>query len=273
MNGKVLAKRALGALYSLRSPSSQRRIVLLYHSLGDGPLALNDDTFRKQMEWLASVAEIVPLGALLAARSRSPLQVAITFDDGYASVHAAALPLLRDAGGMAAVFLNTAWIGVRERKRSVSAQGHYPNDSFLLWREVEGLAAAGWEVGSHGVDHLDLTRQPDAIVRAQLNESRARIRDVLDVCSPVFAYTWGHNTRHLRRLVAECRYTYALGGVHGAVSETSNPMALPRIDIARTYSMDDFKAIVRGDWDYLAWLQQARSFAMAVNRRKRHAKD
>lgn len=273
MNGKVLAKRALGALYSLRSPSSQRRIVLLYHALGDGPLALNEDAFRKQMEWLASAAEILPLGALLAARGRSPLQVAITFDDGYASVHAAALPLLRDVGAVATVFLNTGWVGVRERKRSDSAQGHYPNDAFLLWHEVEDLAAAGWEVGSHGVDHLDLTQWPDAIVRAQLNDSRARIRDVLDVCSPVFSYTWGRNTPHLRRLVAECGYTHALGGVHGAVSEASDPMALPRIDIARPYSMDDFKAIVRGDWDYLAWLQQARSFARTVNRPKRHARD
>jgi peptidoglycan/xylan/chitin deacetylase (PgdA/CDA1 family) len=210
------------------------------------------------LEWLASAAEIVSLSALLAGKGTAPLQAAITFDDGYASLHGAALPILRGAGGPSA-FLNTGSIGVIDRKVSDPALGHYPDETFLLWHEVEDLAAAGWEIGSHGVDHLDLTIQPDSIVRTQLNASRARIGEVLSSCSPIFSYTWGRHTSHLRRLVAECGYRGAVAGVHGAVNKSSDPMAIPRIDIARGYTLDDFKAIVRGDWDYLGWLQQARA--------------
>jgi peptidoglycan/xylan/chitin deacetylase (PgdA/CDA1 family) len=255
---KIRLKRTLGRLYARYPQPRQRRIVLLYHALGSSPFALEETAFRAQMEWLASVADIVPLSRLLVDSSLTSLQAAITFDDGYASLHTGALPVLR--GACVSAFLNTGWIGTHARKASDPTLGHYPNESFLLWREVEDLAAAGWDIGSHGVDHLDLTQQPDGVVRAQLHESRARIEEVLSACSPVFSYTWGRHTPHLRRMVAEAGYTYAVAGVHGAVTAHSDPMAIPRIDIANTYTLDDFKAIVRGDWDYLAWLQRARAF-------------
>lgn len=259
MNPRLIGKRVLGTLYRLRPRPAQRRIVLLYHSIGGSPFALAEPAFRKQMEWLASAAEIVPLAAILADRGSAPLQVAITFDDGYASLHAAAFPILRDVGATATVFLNTGWIGTQTRKASDPAQGHYPQEKFLLWREVADLAGAGWGVGSHGADHLDLMVQEDSVVRMQLKDSRVRIEGVLSACSPVFSYTWGRHTPHLRRLVAESGYTHAVAGVHGPLTDTTDPMAIPRIDIANAYTQQDFQVIIRGDWDYLGWIQQART--------------
>lgn len=259
-DAKLVAKRALGALYSLFPRPLRRRIVLLYHSIGEGPLALPETVFRAQMAWLTSAAAVVPLGHLISHDGAAPaLQAAITFDDGYASLYSKALPVLREFGATATVFLNTGWIADRERKTSDSAAGHYPQEQFLTWSEVEYLTDAGWEIGSHGVDHLDLTVEPDDTVRVQLVASRAAIFDRIGRCSPVFSYTWGRHTPHLRRLVAEAGYTHAVAGVHGAFTDEADHFAKPRIDIARSYTLDDFKAIVRGDWDYLGWIQRARS--------------
>jgi hypothetical protein len=33
---------------------------------------------------------------------------------------------------------------------------------------------------------------------------------------------------------------------------------IPRADIRRDYTLEDFKAVVRGDWDYLGHIQRIR---------------
>jgi peptidoglycan/xylan/chitin deacetylase (PgdA/CDA1 family) len=252
-------KRALGAVAGWRPRPQQRRVILLYHSVGDSPLAVGLAGFRQQMQWLSANAAVMPLRQLLSNASAVPLQAAITFDDGYSSLHSAALPILNDAGAVASAFLNTGWIETDRRRSSDAAQGHYPQEQFLLWREVEALAASGWDIGSHGIDHLDLTRQPDDVVNRELHLSRRQIEQAGLVCSPIFSYTWGRHNAHLRALVKAAGYTHALAGIHEPVAESGDPFAIPRINIDRHCTLDDFKAIVRGDWDYLGWLQHAKA--------------
>ncbi|HVZ51718.1 MAG TPA: polysaccharide deacetylase family protein [Pseudolabrys sp.] len=233
--------------------------MLLYHAIGGSALAVTCEGFRAQMEWLASCADILPLDVMLRREGAAPLQVAITFDDGYVSLHSEALPVLRGVGARAAAFLNTGWIAETVRKASSAAQGHYPDERFLLWREVGDLAAAGWTIGSHGVGHLDLTVQDDERVRHELSASRQAIAARLGACSPVFSYTWGRHNAHLRQLVAQDGYSHAVAGIHAPYSDMSDPLAIPRINIDRGYTLDDFKAIVAGDWDYLGWWQRLRA--------------
>lgn len=257
-DAKIAAKRSLALLFSLLRTPHERDVVLLYHSIGTGPLALPQRVFADQMDWLHATATVVPLMDLLTTDGRSRRRVAITFDDGYRSLHRFAMPVLAGSPVMPAAFLTTGWIRAAERRASALEHGHYPGEQFLLWREVEELAAAGWRIGPHGVEHLDLTVQPDDRVNIELRASRSAIEKALGECLTVFAYTWGRHTARLRRHVAEAGYSHALAGAHGPVSERSDPFAIPRIDVARNYSLDDFKAILCGDWDYLGWYQRAR---------------
>jgi len=257
-DAKIAAKRSLALLFSLLTAPHARDVVLLYHSIGDGPLALPQRAFADQMDWLHATGTVVPLMDLLATDARQRSRVAITFDDGYRSLHRFAMPVLAGSPAMPAAFLTTGWIGVVDRRASAREHGHYPGEQFLLWREVEELAAAGWAIGPHGVEHLDLIVQPDDCIDVELKRSRSAIETTLGVCLPVFAYPWGHHSARLRRRVAEAGYSHALAGAHGPVTARSDRFAIPRIDVARKYSLDDFKAIVRGDWDYLGWYQRAR---------------
>lgn len=258
---RLTLKRKLGAAWRLYPRAARRRVILLYHSIGDSPLAVSLATFRAQIEWLSAHGEIVPLQKLLAGTSAAPLQVAITFDDGYASLYSAALPLLKEHGAVASVFLNTGWIGADTRRFSDPALGHYPREQFLVWHEVAALASASWEIGSHGVDHLNLIAESDAVVARELEMSRRHIENAVARCSPVFSYTWGRHSAHLRRLVAAAGYNHAVAGVHRPLGARDNAFALPRLNIERDYTPDDFKAIVRGDWDYLGWVQGGRAAA------------
>jgi peptidoglycan/xylan/chitin deacetylase (PgdA/CDA1 family) len=245
-------------VYRLRPVSHPRRIVLLYHAVGDSPLAVREAAFSEQITWLAAAAEILPLQELLKGASKASLQAAITFDDGYQSLYNTAYPILKDAGATATLFLNTGWIGQHTPVAADAALGHYPDEFFLTWPEVEHLAQEGWEIGSHGVDHLDLTVQADGIVRGQLTESRHHIEERIARCSPVFAYVSGRHTKHLHALVAGAGYSEAVAGIHGTLTAHTDPFAIPRINITRSYGLNDFKAIVHGDWDYLRWIQKIR---------------
>ena len=174
MTDRLVWKRRIGAALSWLPQVSSRRIVLLYHTVGSGSEAINAEQFQSQMQWLAGVARVVPIDAVLAGEPDPDLAVAITFDDGYSSVHNDVLPILAPLGLPATVYLNTGWIGEREALPSQPELGHYAGETFLRWVDVEALVRAGWTMGSHGVDHLDLTREPGDGRRHQLVRSREK---------------------------------------------------------------------------------------------------
>lgn len=260
MIDRIAWKRRIGATLRWIPQAPSRRIVLLYHAVGSGPMATTTDQFRQQMQWLAGVARVVPVDALLGAESVPGLQVAITFDDGYSSVRDGALPILAAMELPAALYLNTGCIGEKEAHPSRTELGHYPGETFMRWTDVEALAQAGWTVGSHGVDHLDLTQEPADACKRQLVQSRDEINRRLHLDCVHFAYPWGRNTAQLRALAAQCGYRYAAGGRHGPLRTGFDPMAFPRINVAQDYSLEDFKAVVRGGWDYLGWVQRAKGW-------------
>jgi len=238
--------------------SRPRRIILLYHAVGEGPWAIPRKEFAQQMEWLAREARPISLVRALEGESEKKLEIAISFDDGYASVFEHALPVIKTNGLSAAVFVNTAWIGEEERTASDQTLGHYPGEAFLLWRELDALLDRGWVLGSHGEHHLQHWRESDSIVWRELVASKKRLETLTPGDCVHFAYTWGRSTARLRQLVAKAGYRWGLAAVHGPVCRRSDPFAVPRINIDRGYSLDDFKAIVRGDWDYLRFIQNWR---------------
>jgi peptidoglycan/xylan/chitin deacetylase (PgdA/CDA1 family) len=211
------------------------------------------------MKWLSKAARLMSLEQLLGGDLEDPLQVAITFDDGYASVHDVALPILKDVGTVATVFPNTGIIAEGGRNSSDAALGYYPNESFLSWRDVEGLATERWSVGSHGVGHLDLAAACEETASRELTASKKMIENVISVPCMLFAYTWGKHTPCLRRLVAEAGYRYAFSGRHEPLQADGDPFTVPRINISNDYTMSDFKAVISGDWDYLGWIQRMKA--------------
>jgi peptidoglycan/xylan/chitin deacetylase (PgdA/CDA1 family) len=255
--GRIQLKRILGRIHGTRTKKQVRKVVLLYHSIGDSPWAVSKDSFSSQVEWLCRCAKMTSLDDLLGHDADDGLKVAITFDDGYASLHDVALPILRDVGAVAAVFLNTGCIGTGEtRYTSDASLGYYPKEFFLSWQNLRHLAEEGWTVGSHGVGHLDLTAVGEDTARRELAASKSMIEKTMALPCATFAYTWGKHTPGLRQLVAEAGYRNAFSGRHGPVQPDGDPLAVPRINVSSEFSMSDFKSIVRGDWDYLGWIQR-----------------
>ena len=96
--------------------------------------------------------------------------------------------------------------------------------------------------------------------RRQLKESKQAIETRFGAPCDQFAYTWGRHTASLREAVKTAGYHYGFAGTHGPLSEKTDAMAVPRIDVSNRYTLDDFKSIIHGDWDYLGWIQKARAY-------------
>lgn len=93
-----------------RLEAARHPVILMYHrvtKLDHDPwsLAVTPARFRAQIEHLKTVREVVPLTDLLQPGSRR--RAAITFDDGYADIHASARPILHALACPATVFVTT----------------------------------------------------------------------------------------------------------------------------------------------------------------------
>lgn len=99
-----------------------RLCVVNYHRILAGPDPMLEsepdvETFRWQMALLARCFNVLPLSAALSALDAGKLParaLSITFDDGYRSVHDLALPVLREFGLPATVFVTSGHIGERD---------------------------------------------------------------------------------------------------------------------------------------------------------------
>lgn len=113
---RQLIRRAGDAL--ALSPAGGKLCVISYHRVLEAqhPLLASEPdiaTFRWQMALLADCFTVLPLHAALralAAGRMPPRAVCITFDDGYRSIHDLALPVLREFGLPATVFVTSGHV-------------------------------------------------------------------------------------------------------------------------------------------------------------------
>lgn len=107
--------RFVGNRIAAGNPARRRLCILNYHRIMARPDPLLEseptvDTFRWQMDLLANCFNVLPLSEAterLATGTLPPRAVAITFDDGYRSLYELALPVLRERGLPATVFVTS----------------------------------------------------------------------------------------------------------------------------------------------------------------------
>ena len=146
--------------------------------------------------------------------------IVLTFDDGYLSQYAHAKPALRALG----------WPGVLYLEGKNLGQGG------LTRRQVEGMIAAGWEVGAHTLTHPDLTTVDDATLRREVAGSRALLQRRLGAPVNAFCYPAGRNDARVRAAVRAAGYTTATTVEPGIARPGDDPFALPRIRVNGTDS-------------------------------------
>jgi peptidoglycan/xylan/chitin deacetylase (PgdA/CDA1 family) len=182
---------------ALRPIARRRSVALGYH--GVAASRLRDDLsllqvsparFRRQIEALLSAGfrfmTMAELARCAGGGVPEPGLAAITFDDGMRNNHAVALPILREYGIPATVYVTIGFIG--GVSPWIGARG---DGAMMREPELRELVAAGWELGAHTMTHTDLSTLDYDACRREIEQSRDELERIADTRVETFAYPFG----------------------------------------------------------------------------------
>jgi len=108
---------------------------------------------------------------------------------------------------------------------SVKPVDPYSNPSYLTPAQIQGLQAAGFEVGDHTMTHADLATLSAAGARAEIDGARADLV-ALGIDLKTFVYPYGSYTAAVEQLVKAGGFLGARTVVEGTNATGVNPYAL-----------------------------------------------
>lgn len=173
-------------------------IVLNYHGLSDddpGAWSLPPDQFARHLEIVQP--RLITPGQFIAQRGDPTFQtgqeVVLAFDDAFLSDYTQVFAHHMAAGRIAGFFcfVPVAFVGQPGR---------------LKWEMIVEMHRYGVTVGSHGLDHVDLTKASAAILKTELTASKARLEDRLGCAVPDLAFPFGRFSSRVWRQALNCGY-------------------------------------------------------------------
>jgi peptidoglycan/xylan/chitin deacetylase (PgdA/CDA1 family) len=212
--------------------------ILCYHSVDpdwESPLAVRPQEFEAHCRWLVRHRTVVPLADATARLDRSgrlPRRwTAITFDDGFTGVWEHALPVLREYGVPATVFL-VAQTLTDERVEAHWVRTPPPWPVTTLTRDqVVEMQGMGVDFQSHSWAHLDLVDLDYDACVADLRRSKDLLEEVLGGRVSQLAYPRGLHDAQVRRAAESAGYSHAYSLPERR--EPSGPYAVPRVGVNR----------------------------------------
>jgi len=237
----------------------------------EAPLVTSTHAFECQMELIAQRFHAVTLTQavqwLEGNRDLPNRAVLITFDDGWSDTYSNAYPVMKRLGLPGVVFLATGFIGTSMRQwagkvhdallrtmgaeaasREIDRLKHMPvhertalierlspaedlPGENMSWRNVEEMAANGFEFGSHTRNHVILPHEPGVEILDELISSSEDIRVRLGLRPAALAYPDGQYDAFTCRQVDEAGYLCAFTCDEGLWTKRSRRYAIPRLSI------------------------------------------
>jgi peptidoglycan/xylan/chitin deacetylase (PgdA/CDA1 family) len=237
-------------------------LVLCYHAVSErwpAPLSVTPERLEQQLRFLT---ERGYRGATFEQAVTAPPAkkvVAVTFDDAFRSVFDLAFPILSRLGLPGTLFVPTRLID-GEGPMTWPGTDHWvggPYEDELIamsWQEVEQLADAGWEIGSHTQSHPRLAELEQSAIESELRGSREDCERRLGRTCHSLAYPYGEigvdfDARAIRA-AGDVGYLQAAtlpGRLHSAL-----PLQWPRVGV---YYRDDLKSFRRKVSPRMRWLR------------------
>ena len=212
--------------------------ILMYHHINnttpasalDASLTTNDAEFSKQLAYLrcAGYTSVTLQQLFDGIYKGAPLPskpVVLTFDDGYSDAFTNAFPLLQKYGFGGGFAIVTGFLG---------------QPGYLNWDQIKQMAGSQMEMMSHTVNHVDLNRSPDAVVRNELVTSKRALEEALGKPVPFLVYPSGEpffrgtpeRQQQVVAMVREAGYSGALAVRNTLTQDPSAPYALNRVRVS-----------------------------------------
>jgi peptidoglycan/xylan/chitin deacetylase (PgdA/CDA1 family) len=227
-------------------------LVLMYHSVtpytADPYLVtVSPPRFEQQMQWLHRRGlRGVSMRELLRARGAGAGRklVGLTFDDGYADFAGHAVPILARYGFTGTVFAIAGRLG---GDNAWDTQG--PRKPLMTAGQLREVAAAGMEIGSHGMQHRSLREVTGpAELAEEVDRSRELLQELTGKEVAGFCYPYGAIDERAVDRVRAAGYGY---GCAIWRSVLTGRHALPRTYVGEADSWPRLRAKATRHW--LRW--------------------
>jgi peptidoglycan/xylan/chitin deacetylase (PgdA/CDA1 family) len=234
---------ALG-LHLRRPPLRHGGRILCYHAVGTPAWGVNDvspGVLRCQIESALALGFRFVRADDIHRTGGTPRDLAMTFDDGLASVARNAAPVLQEFKIPWTIFVVTDWADGRHA---------FGPNVFLSWRQIEALASRGATIGSHSVTHPNFRRISPAHAEDELARSRRTIVERIGITTTQFAIPFGQSHDWSPQAQSAARaagYT----AVYAQSERRRPPGTIARTFITRFDNDRLFRAALSGAFD--AW--------------------
>jgi peptidoglycan/xylan/chitin deacetylase (PgdA/CDA1 family) len=213
------------------------RAILTYHSLDNSGsvISMPPAQFRRHMQWLAeSDVRVCRLEDVVRDARQADIgaaggdAVALTFDDGFANFADVALPVLRDHGFPATVFVVTSRVGL-DNAWSGQHDAEIPVLPLMSWQVLGDMEKNGVTIGAHTRTHPHLTQLTAPQITDEILGSADDIATQLGTRPNTFAYPYGDVDATVRA-VAERGFAVACTTQLGTLGARTVPTLTPRLD-------------------------------------------
>lgn len=232
---------------------NSRTVILLYHRVSDAYLdtvTVGIEQFDMQLALLKRHYEVISLEEFLTSRGRKRRhrQVVITFDDGYADNHLAAM-LLRRRALPATFFICTQIVGTdRPFPHDVKRLGH--TVPALTWDQTREMLEWNYSVGNHTSSHMDLGTDDLAAAEESIQEASRDLARELEPAKPSWlAYPYGRRdnmSEALRSRLDSLGVTHCLSAYGGSNSPMFDPFDIRRQGIDAHVDGLMLRALIEG---------------------------
>jgi len=225
-------------------------LVLMYHGVGrqPGPLFFERRAFAAHADVIAEsglpVLTAGEVGERLRAGDLPDRAVALTFDDGFASVVDEAVPILSERRLCATVFCVAGKLGATNEW--ATGRRGTPVVPLAPARDLVRIAEAGFEIGAHGMFHAPLDTDDENVIRTETAGARRTLEAAIGRPVRTFAYPYGARPTAAAERAVRAVFTSAWTTVAGRVGAGADPAALPRLDAHYVRSPRLLRAVLMG---------------------------
>lgn len=203
--------------------------ILAYHHLAlrrpQNSYYVSPEIFDEQLKWLKDNGyQVVSFDEFYAAAAGTgklpPKPAVITFDDGNVDNYTNAFPILKKYSVTATFF--------------IKINGISKSDAGMNWAKLKEMTDAGMTIGSHSVNHNNMSKMDDETLAYELVESKKILEKNLGIKIKYFAYPGGAYSKKTIEAAKAAGYLAAVTTKHKVYQEIKNDdslFTLPRVHI------------------------------------------
>lgn len=158
----------------------------------------------------------------------------LTFDDGHVSHFDLAAPFLKEHGMKGIFFISSGLTGT---------------DRYMTWDQVRQLAADGFDIGSHGLNHVPLTGLSEARISEEIEGSKKTIEDKLGRAVMSFSVPRGFFHSRIQDFARRAGYRFVFTSEFGVNFRSVYPLQIRRMAVRNDTSNAEFCRWLEGRID------------------------